>query len=250
MVGATLSVTVTAAATGYAPLTQNVAVGIVTAPALEVTDEPVVTGTPVVGETLTAVPGAYSVANTAESVEWLRDGAVVARGSRTYQVPARDAGHRVTARVTASAPGHTPVTTSIAVGDVQKFAAPPTAAAAKTNASAGAVATEATSSKKRSAITADSIRPPVITARGKRVTPATKVRKGTKLKVTMRSVSAPTATISYRWLRGTKTIKGATKRTYIVKRRDVGKKLRVKVTVAVSGSAAVKIVTAATPKVR
>ncbi|WP_408898683.1 hypothetical protein ACJ5H2_06140 [Nocardioides sp. R1-1] len=63
---------------------------------------------------------------------------------------------------------------------------------------------------------------------------------GKKLKVkgiSAASLTPQAATLTYQWYRGKKMIKKATKATYKVKRADVGKKVRVKVTASAYGIA-------------
>ena len=60
------------------------------------------------------------------------------------------------------------------------------------------------------------------------------VRVGRKAKVNAKA-AAPKAKLSYQWLRNGKKIKGATKKTYKVAKKDLGKSLSVKVTAKYSG---------------
>ncbi|MBN9623441.1 MAG: hypothetical protein J0H06_10895, partial [Actinobacteria bacterium] len=62
--------------------------------------QPVIRGTPAVGQTLTCDPGASSGAQYTTAFQWLRDGGLIdgATGA-TYVVAAADAGHQLQCRV-------------------------------------------------------------------------------------------------------------------------------------------------------
>lgn len=60
-------------------------------------------------------------------------------------------------------------------------------------------------------------------------------RLGKKLRATANGWSVPDVTTSYQWLRNGKAIKGATKRTYTLKKADVGKRVVVRVTGSKAG---------------
>jgi len=62
----------------------------------------------------------------------------------------------------------------------------------------------------------------------------TRAQVGKKAKVST-PIVATNGTFTYQWLRGGKKIKGATKKTYTVKKGDLGKKLSVRVTASVAG---------------
>ncbi|WP_141015094.1 Ig-like domain repeat protein [Nocardioides sambongensis] len=73
------------------------------------TTDPSISGTPEVGETLSADPGAWDLDDVELAYQWLRDGTAIdgATGA-TYQVTAADIRTSLRVRVTATAPGHSP----------------------------------------------------------------------------------------------------------------------------------------------
>lgn len=75
---------------------------------------PTITGAPAFRETLTADPGTWLPEPEALTVEWLRDGAVVATGA-TYRLRKADIGTQLSVRVTASGAGGTATADSAAV---------------------------------------------------------------------------------------------------------------------------------------
>lgn len=85
---------------------------------------PSVAGDAIVGSTLVATPGTWSVAGTTPAYQWQRDGMDVPGATGTsYLLGAADVGRRLTVRVTASAPGRTPgVATSAATAPVRRAA--------------------------------------------------------------------------------------------------------------------------------
>lgn len=178
-------------------------VGLLAAPASA--EEPVITNTAaptVVGtaqfeKTLTARPGTWSPADVTLSYEWLRDGVKVGTSSSTYKLArTADIGKKFSVRVTASRVGSTPVTVTSA----------PTAAV------------------KRATVT-----------NVKRPTFSGKARFKQTLKASAGRWSRGGLSARYRWLRDGKPIGGATRRTYQLKPQDVGRSIRVRVTVARSG---------------
>jgi hypothetical protein len=105
--GATVRVEVTGSRTDYPPVsrasteTAAVAVGVL------VTAKPTISGTPVVGKTLIAKPGAWT-AGTTFAYAWFADGVRVRSQSARRLVLARaQRGKRITVRVTGTAPGYT-----------------------------------------------------------------------------------------------------------------------------------------------
>lgn len=72
---------------------------------------PKVSGTPAVGRTLRALPGAWKPAAVRLGYQWLRDGKPIAGATTARYTPVgRDAGHRVAVRVTGTAAGAVDVT--------------------------------------------------------------------------------------------------------------------------------------------
>lgn len=101
--------------------------------ALAPTRQPSITGTPALGRTLSADPGAWGTGETpAYTYEWRRDGTALdgATGS-TYPVSLADVGRTLTVTVTATRPGYRPGTFRTAGVTVAKVASTLKATAAK-----------------------------------------------------------------------------------------------------------------------
>ncbi len=137
--GATLSVRVTVAKTGYTSLVRTSA-GVVVARLLTPPSAVTISGAGTVGATLTAAPGTWAPAGTALAYQWLRGGAPIAGATaRTYRLVGADAGTTVAVRVTGTKAGYTPaVRTSAGIGVLAPFTSTPkptitgTAAAGRT----------------------------------------------------------------------------------------------------------------------
>lgn len=114
--GKTISVSVMGSRPGYRSVVETTVAGAIGA-ALTPTSVPTITGTPTIGSTLTAVPGAWGPAPVTLAYQWLRDGtAVDGRTSSTYLLGADDAGTSLSVVVTATKPTYTTVVkTSAAV---------------------------------------------------------------------------------------------------------------------------------------
>lgn len=99
--GHRLSVEVTAKKTGYASATAtSSATDVVSHGPLMNTELPTITGTPRVGETLTATPGAWSADGTVAAFQWLRDGVrVPGATAKTYVVGVDDLGAAMSVEV-------------------------------------------------------------------------------------------------------------------------------------------------------
>lgn len=170
---------------------------------------PTISGASRVGSTLTAVPGTW-LDGAALTYQWSVGGKAV-RGATasTYRVAPRDRGRRVTVAVTGSRDGWTSVTQASA----------PTA----------------------KIVAGRMVRTPRPTVRGKaKVSRVLRVGTGTW---------DPGAKLSYRWYRGGKVVKGATKKSYKLKSADRGKHIRVKVTARKNGYVTVVKVSRPTPRV-
>ena len=125
--GHVLSVSVTGTKAGYTPVTKTSLAtppitGVLTAPV------PTITGTGAVGQTLTAVPGAWGPAPVELSYQWLRNGeAVSGETGATYALTSDDAGKTITVTVTGTKPNYASQSkTSVgkAVGSVLTTASP------------------------------------------------------------------------------------------------------------------------------
>lgn len=114
--GDRFKVRVTATRSGYStvsrtsPSTDKVARGRLAAPPAGIG------GTPVVGSRLTAYHGSWRPGGVRFTYQWLRDGkAIEAATAKSYRVTARDAGHRLTVRITGRKAAYSPATTSSTV---------------------------------------------------------------------------------------------------------------------------------------
>lgn len=107
-----LSVTVTALKSGYAAVaTTSAATGPAQPGALEVTDNPVLAGTPRLGQTLTLRGPSVPAQATAE-VQWLRRGVPVPGATApTYRLTAADLGAAISAQVRLTRPGYAALAT-------------------------------------------------------------------------------------------------------------------------------------------
>jgi hypothetical protein len=105
----TLSVTVTGSHAGYNPTAQTSA-NTVAVPKPTVTKGTVsITGTPVVGGTLTAHQASWGPSGVSLAYEWRRSGSPLAGAtSATYQPVAADVGHTLTVAVTGTMSGYNP----------------------------------------------------------------------------------------------------------------------------------------------
>ena len=77
------------------------------------------------------------------------------------------------------------------------------------------------------------VKPGKLTAKTVKISGKTKV--GARLKVSTKAWKPGKVTLKYRWLRNGKAIKGATGKTYVLKRSDRGKRISVKVTGSKAG---------------
>ncbi|MBZ5740639.1 N-acetylmuramoyl-L-alanine amidase [Nocardioides mangrovi] len=84
-------------------------------PAVTVVTPSTLTGTPVVGQTLTVTPGTFDPAGTTSTCTWLRDGEVVEGATGlTYLLTGDDLGTVVSARVETTLDGHDPAVEDLA----------------------------------------------------------------------------------------------------------------------------------------
>ena len=167
-------------------------------PVLKALRTPEVRGRAVVGETLDVTSGAWTFDDPQLAYAWLRDGVAIAGATgSSYTLTPADLGARITARVTATVAGLTPVTAS----------SDPTARVAPGAAPRATVAPKVTGA----------------------------ARLGKRLTASAGSWSTSGVKVAYQWLRGGKAIKGATSRTYTLKKKDVGKRVSVRVTASKAG---------------
>ncbi|MEV4877480.1 hypothetical protein [Streptomyces cyaneofuscatus] len=189
----------------------------VTAARLTSTKPPVISGPAKVGAKLTAGSGSWSAAPSSYAYQWKADGTAIAGATgATYTVPAKLLGKKVTVTVTARRSGHPDGQSTSAAVTVAKGDAPK--ASAK----------------------------PVVSG---------KVKVGAKLTAGKGTWAPKPTSYTYQWKADGKAIAGATKATYTVPAKLLGKKVTVTVTAVLTGhtsggatSAAVKVAKGDAPK--
>ena len=194
--GKSLSVQVTAEAPGYTPSAVRSAASHAVAPGVASNVvAPSVVGDAMVGQSVAASPGTWSVTPAHVAYQWVLDGSPIPGATTARYAPkTTDGGHLLTVGVTATATGYAPAT---------KQAAP-----------------------KR--VVMGAVRMTRPTVQGDEVL-------GQTLTVRPGAVSPTTAKASYRWLRDGSAIKGATAATYRLRAGDVGHRLAVDVTASNTG---------------
>jgi len=190
--GKTLTARVTAQLDGYTPGAATLATPPVAPGTLERTQLPTIQGEPQVGSTLTLTASAWSPQPKKSTTQWYADGKPLAKADGNTLTLTRDQiGQQISARVTASAKGYR-------------------------KSRSNAPATAAVQAK------------PVTLLSPSKVTG--KAQVGRRLVVKPGRVRPVDASATYRWLRDGRRIAKATKRTYTVRKGDVGHALAVEVT--------------------
>ena len=169
--------------------------------ALTATPQPTIIGTPKVGATLTANPGAWAPSPVTFAYQWFRSGTAISGATASTYVPTgTDYGKTMSVRVTGSKAGYTTV--------------------AKTSAASAPVA-------------AGSLSPtPVPTISGT-------VKAGYTLTAVPGTWGPAPVTLSYQWYRGGAAVTGATSPTYALGQADVGYQMAVRVVGRKTGYTAV-----------
>ncbi|GAA2515979.1 hypothetical protein GCM10010407_01650 [Rarobacter incanus] len=220
--GKTLRVVVTATLPGYADSVTTLEAGKVSRGALVAAKAPAITGSVVrVGQAVKATPGTYNVAGASYTYQWLRNGAAISKATgATYTPVAADYRAGLAVRVTATLNGYASVTT----------------VSAQRTVGIGII-----SVKKKASLKV-----------GKKKAIKKKIKAGKKVKVVKPKLSTGGVKLTYRWYVGKKKVSGkkGAKKTYKVTRKDVKKKLFVKITLKKSGYKTVTIKTAKTGKVK
>ncbi|NQX28342.1 hypothetical protein HQQ81_13430 [Microbacteriaceae bacterium VKM Ac-2854] len=210
-VGATLTVSVTGTKPGYSPATKTSATTAAIKDAAVITGPtPTITGTPTVGQKLTAVPGSWAPAPVTLGYQWQRGGtAIPGATASTYTLVAADANASITVSVTGTKTGYTAVT--------------------KTS-------------------TAVTIKPALMTLMPTpTITGTTKV--GSTLTANPGTWDAGT-TLAYQWKKnGGSYIVGATAKTYVLKASDAGATITVSVTATKPGYSPATKTSATTAKI-
>jgi hypothetical protein len=254
-IGHTLAVMVRGTVSGYNPallVSDVVATSAASGP--DPNPAPYLFGVARVGEPLTVVPGVYAAPGATEAYAWSVGGTPTGQTGSVYVPTAADQGQVVTVTVTATWPGGTwgpasSATTTLASAAVAEAAysfptpapadagrlavpAPNPAAATPapadgTGAGAGGATPSQTASPDASASAKAKVKVGTVAIKGK-------VKVGRTLKATVKGATSG-ATVTYRWLRGGKAIKGATKATYKLTAKDRGKRISVRITLTKSG---------------
>lgn len=192
-----VSVTVTGSKPGYFSVSRaSTKTAAVKQGKIGTAPTPTISGQPVIGQALTADPGAWSPSPSGLAFQWFRDNTAISGATaRAYTVRNADAGHTLKVKVTSS-------------GDAFAKVSKTSAATAKISARAWATA-------------------PAPTLTGtKKVGKTITVKPG---------AWSPAPSFSYQWYRGTSAIKGATKASYKLTKSDKGKTVSAKVTARKSG---------------
>ncbi|WP_431796526.1 beta strand repeat-containing protein [Microbacterium enclense] len=109
--GRKITVRVTATKTGYTPTTSISAARIPAPGPFATAPTPTISGSIIVGSTVTAVPGTWTPTPTALAYQWMRNGAAISGATAsTYRLSTADAGNLLSVSVTASAPGYAATT--------------------------------------------------------------------------------------------------------------------------------------------
>ncbi|MCW5950796.1 MAG: carboxypeptidase regulatory-like domain-containing protein [Propionibacteriaceae bacterium] len=183
---------------------------------------PTISGRAAVGTTLVANPGVWDPALDQWSYEWRRDDVGLGwTAQSTYELTADDVGSRISVSVRGSHYGYT-TTTRISLPTTSVAALAETPNAPK--------------------VEAKPLTAPKPTISGK-------AKVGKKLKAKPGSWQPSPVTLKYQWYRSGKKINKATKATYILKSKDRGKKITVKITGSKPGHITVTRVSKATSKV-
>lgn len=219
-----LKVVATAKRNGHEDGVRETSVGTVAPGALQNTTVTLDATSASVGTPISVVRGTWAPATADRlSITWLRGSTPIPGATSATYVPiAADAGRSLSAKVTATGvPGYSDRTVQSAGVVVAAVVGPP---------ALGSLL-------------------PAVPWRGKtpRITGKDRVKAKVKTlkpgKIRKR-LSAPSAVVSYQWLRNGKAIKGATRATYKVKRADRRKKLRVRIVVTLPGHQPLTVTTA------
>ncbi|MDF1487181.1 ricin-type beta-trefoil lectin domain protein [Tessaracoccus caeni] len=162
------------------------------------TSAPVINGTARVGSSLSASNGSWSVGDTSYSYQWLADGTAIAGATESsYTLATGMEGKRISVQVTATRSGYAP---GVALSSQTPAVMPPEVLLPE--------------------VTVPSV--------------GSSVKVGSKVSAKLGAWKS-SYSVKYQWLRDGKSIKGATKSTYVPLPSDVGKKLSVRVTASAAG---------------
>ncbi|HET8560181.1 MAG TPA: CHAP domain-containing protein [Marmoricola sp.] len=188
-----LAVEVTASKTGFQPATAvSAQVGPVQPGTISNESVPAVKGTPQLGATLTADPGSWSVSGAAYHYQWLADGTTLQGATGSTLVPGSDLlGKQLAVRVVATAPGYVDNT---ATSPASAAVAPGTIVVAS----------------------GPTVRGPAVV--------------GNELKASVGDITTPDVAVARQWLRDGRPIDGETGSGYLLRRKDIGHRIAVRVT--------------------
>lgn len=196
-VGATVAVTVTGRRSGYEPTTSSSPSTAVVRRGLFSTARPTVTGEPVVGQTLTATPGAIAPEPGQRRLQWYADGRPLAgQTGERLRVEESLLGSTIAVQVTATSPGYRTVRR-------QSIATAPVSAPA-----------------------VEVVEPAAVVGAA---------RAGETLVVEPGSYLPSQAEVRYRWMRDGAPVKRGRAEAYEIRPRDVGGWMSVQVSVARPG---------------
>ena len=204
--GKTVSVKVTGSLHGYTSAVKASAATKAVAAGALASQTPAISGSAVIGKTLSAKTKAWGPGKVALSYQWLRSGKSIKGATKsTYKLTSSDAGKKITVRITGKQTGYTTKTT--------------------TSKSTGSVLRTLTAAPA-----------PKISGT---------VRVGSTVTASAGAWKPAKVALKYQWLRNGAAIKGATKSKYKLTSTDGGKKISVRVTGAKSGYAAIAKTSAA-----
>jgi surface antigen len=211
--GATFTVRVSAAKSGYKRGSSITAVTAATSPGtMAVTTAPVITGIAKVGAVLTLGGGGFTPTPSSSSVTWFADGVVIPGATqRTLRLAADQLDHRITAVVTAGRTGYT-------------------------NAAATSAPTAPVGPEK------------LVVSREPALTGAPHV--GEPLTVSAGAVGPGSVATTYLWFRGKALIRASNSARYVPTAKDLGSRLSVRVTYSQPGYTPVVRLLKLSPPVR
>lgn len=192
--------------------------------AVENLTAPSISGSPVVGQTLTATPGTWNLAATTFHYQWWAGTTPVGTDLPTYSPTAADVGKTITVTVLGSVAGlgsaaaTSAPTAAVTGGAVQQQPPPPPAALHVVN-----------------------LKLPVIKGT---------LEVGRRARVTPGQWNPTDVTLTYKWFVGGKRIVKADKRKVTLKEKWVGKRLKVVVVAKAGGYLATKVTTQRSSKIK
>lgn len=200
--GKTITARVTGRKSGYTSVTKTSAGKSIEK--LLTAATPTTSGTPTVGQTLTAAAGSWGPSPVTVRYQWLRDGSAISGATaKTYKLPSASASHKISVKVTVSKQGYTTTSRTSSPRTIGKgFSASPTPTIGGT------------------------------------------AREGQRLTASPGTWGPAPVTLRYQWYRDTSAISGATATTYLLTTSDVGKSITVRVTGTKSGYTTVTKVSA------